>query len=297
MVKDNSLSDRIFNIFNVAFMVVLIIFTLYPFWFSVIGSFNSGADYAKGGVFLWTRDFTLSNYKALFSDNALVKAFGVTVSRTIIGTVTHIIFTSIFAYAFSRPNLKFKNVYGTIGLMSMYLSGGLIPYFILINSMGLYNNFLVYIVPALFSFWNVILFRSYFAELPDALIESAKIDGAGEYRIFFTMILPLSKPVIAAIALFTAVGHWNAYYDSMVYTIGSDLQTVQLYILKLIQSTEASLLLQNMSVSTSINQGSSVTTTTLQLAAMVAASLPIVAIYPFVQKFFIKGMLIGSVKG
>lgn len=296
MVKDNSLSDRIFNICNITFMLILIVLTLYPFWYSIIGSFNTGTDYARGGVYLWTRDFTLSNYKALFSDNALIKAFGVTISRTIIGTVTHVLFTSMFAYAFSRPNLKLKNAYATIGLMSMYLSGGLIPYFILLNSLGLYNSFLVYIIPALFSFWNVILFRSYFAELPDALIESAKIDGAGEYRIFFTMILPLSKPVMAAIALFTAVGHWNAYYDSMVYTLGSELQTVQLYILKLIQSTEAALLLANMSTSTTAGQGA-VTTTTLQLAAMVAASLPIIVIYPFVQKFFIKGMLIGSVKG
>lgn len=296
MVKDNSLSDRIFNIGNVIFMLMLIVVTLYPFWYSIIGSFNTGSDYAKGGVFLWTRDFTFSNYQALFSDSALIRAFGITIARTVIGTITHIVFTAIFAYAFSRPNLKYKNVYGTIGLMSMYLSGGLIPFFILINALGLYNNFLIYIIPTLFSFWNVILFRSYFAELPDALIESAKIDGAGEYRIFFTMIIPLSKPVIAAIALFTAVGHWNAYYDSMVYTLGSDLQTVQLYILKLIQSTEAGLLLANMS-SSSVVSHSSVTTTTLQLAAMVAASLPIIVIYPFVQKFFIKGMLIGSVKG
>lgn len=296
MVKDNSLSDRIFNICNVIIMLVLIVVTLYPFWYSIIGSFNTGSDYAKGGVFLWTRDFTFANYQAVFSDSALIRAFGITIARTIIGTVTHIIFTAIFAYAFSRPNLKFKNAYGTIGLMSMYLSGGLIPFFILINSMGLYNSFWVYIVPTLFSFWNVILFRSYFAELPSALIESAKIDGAGEYRIFFTMILPLSKPVLAAIALFTAVGHWNAYYDAMVYTIGSDLQTVQLYILKLIKSTEAALLLSNMSSSSSIG-AASVTSTTLQLAAMVSASLPIIAIYPFVQKFFIKGMLIGSVKG
>jgi putative aldouronate transport system permease protein len=155
---------------------------------------------------------------------------------------------------------------------------------------------LVFIIPALFSFWNVILFRSYFAELPDALIESAKIDGAGEYTIFFRFILPLSKPVIAAVSLFTAVGHWNAYYDAMIYTFGDHLQTVQLYILKLIQSTEAALLLANMSGTVAASQNT-VTTTTLQLAAMVAASLPIVLIYPFVQKFFIKGMLIGSVKG
>jgi len=296
MVKDNSLPDRIFNVFNVIFMTCLIIITLYPFWYSVIGSFNTGLDYAKGGVYLWTRSFTFDNYKALFSDNALLQAFGVTLARTIIGTITHILFTSLFAYAFSRKTLKYKNVYATLGLMSMYLSGGLIPYFILLNSLGLYNSFLVYIIPTIFSFWNVILFRSYFAELPDALIESAKIDGAGEYRIFLQIILPLSKPVIAAVSLFTAVGHWNAYYDSMIYTMGSDLQTVQLYILKLIQSTEAALLLANMSGNLGAAQ-SSVTTSTLQLAAMVAASLPIVAVYPFVQKFFIKGMLIGSVKG
>ncbi|RUT41493.1 carbohydrate ABC transporter permease [Paenibacillus anaericanus] len=296
MVKDNSWSDRIFNIFNGLIMAVLVIITLYPFWYSVIGSFNEGLDYARGGVFLWTRKFTWANYSALFSDTALVRSFGITLSRTVIGTITHVIFTALFAYAFSRKNLKFKGLYSTLGLMSMYLSGGLIPYFILINALGLYNNFLVFIIPTLFSFWNVILFRSYFAELPEALIESAKIDGAGEYKIFFRIIMPLSKPVIAAISLFTAVGHWNSYYDAMVFTLGDHLQTVQLYILKLIQSTEAALLLANMSGSIGAAQ-STVTTSTLQLAAMVAASLLIVLVYPFVQKFFIKGMLIGSVKG
>lgn len=296
MVKDNSWPNRLFNGFNVCLMACLIVLTLYPFWYSVIGSFNEGMDYSRGGVYLWTRSFTLSNYQALFSDDALVRAFFITVSRTVIGTASHIMFTSIFAYAFAQKRLKFRGTYSTLGLMSMYLSGGLIPFFILINSLGLYNNFLVFIIPTLFSFWNVILFRSYFAELPDALIESAKIDGAGEYRIFFQIILPLSKPVIAAVALFTAVGHWNAYYDAMVYTLGDNLQTVQLYILKLVQSTEAALLLANMSGSTGAAQ-STVTTTTLQLAAMVAAALPIVLVYPFVQKFFIKGMLIGSVKG
>ena len=294
MVKDNSWPDRLFNIFNIIIMTCLIILTLYPFWYSVIGSFNDGLDYARGGVFLWTREFTWSNYEALFSDTALVKAFMVTLSRTVIGTVSHIIFTALFAYAFSRRNLKFRNFYSTLGLMSMYLSGGLIPYFILINALGLYNNFLVFIIPSLFSFWNVILFRSYFAELPEALIESAKIDGAG--KIFFRIIMPLSKPVLAAVALFTAVGHWNSYYDAMVFTQGDSLQTVQLYILKLIKSTDAALLLANMSGSIGAAQ-STVTTSTLQLAAMVAASLPVVIVYPFVQKFFIKGMLIGSVKG
>lgn len=296
MVKDRSLSERVFNIFNALIMLILIVFTLYPFWYSVIGSFNDGSDYARGGVYLLTRQFTLDNYGALFSDSALIRAFGITLSRTLIGTFTHIIFTSLFAYAFSRKNLKYRGFYSMLGLSSMYLSGGLIPFFILINSLGLYNHFLVFIIPTIFSFWNVILFRSYFAELPDALIESAKIDGAGEYTIFFRFILPLSKPVIAAVSLFTAVGHWNAYYDAMIYTFGDHLQTVQLYILKLIQSTEAALLLANMSGTVGTAQNT-VTTTTLQLAAMVAASLPIVLIYPFVQKFFIKGMLIGSVKG
>lgn len=296
MVKDYSLGDRVFQWINYTVMTLLILVTLYPFWFSLAGSFNTGSDYARGGVYLWPREFTFGNYEALFSDNALLKAFGVTIARTVIGTVTHILFTSLFAYAFSRRTLAYRKLYTNIGLMSMYLSGGLIPYFILLNSLGLYNHFLVFIIPSLFSFWNVILFRSYFAELPDALIESAKIDGAGEYRIFFTMILPLSKPVLAAISLFTAVSHWNAYYDAMVFTLGDNLQTVQLYILKLIQSTEASLLLANMGGATGATQ-SAVTTTTLQLSAMVAASLPVVVIYPFVQKFFIKGMLIGSVKG
>lgn len=288
--------DKIFEAVNICIMLLIIIMTLYPFWYVIIGSFNEGMDYGRGGVNLITRKFTLDNYKAVFMDDTIINAYKVTVARTVLGTLTHLLVTALFAYGFSRKNLKGKNIYATIGIVSMYFGGGLIPYYILLQSIGLINNFLVYILPGLISFYHVLIFQSFFREIPDAINESAKIDGAGEYRIFFSLIIPLSAPVFAAIALFTGVGHWNAFFDSLVFTTTNELQTIQLVLLKIIQSHDAAQNMANQAESIG-GMDETVTSKTIQLAAMVVTVAPILALYPFLQKYFVKGIMIGSVKG
>ncbi|AIQ51440.1 MULTISPECIES: carbohydrate ABC transporter permease [Paenibacillus] len=307
MVGGNHAGERLFNGLTIAIMILLMIMTVYPFWFSVISSFNSGGDLLRGPVFLWPREFTFASWKAVLSDQGILYAAWITASRTVIVTAVSILYTSMFAYAFSRPYLRRKAFYITIGFISMYFSGGLIPSYMLMNWLGLYDSYWVYILPALFGgFWNVIIFNANYKGIPEALFESAKMDGASEYRIFFQIVLPLSKPVLAALSVFTAVNIWNDYGATLYYTQSTDLQTLQYLILRLIQSNRAVENMMSMNNGTNLavanllnNTGGvgNVTARTIELAAMVIASLPMIILYPFAQKFFVKGVLLGSVKG
>ncbi|PWW02557.1 putative aldouronate transport system permease protein [Paenibacillus cellulosilyticus] len=307
MVGGKHFGERFFNGFTIALMILLMIVTMYPFWFSIISSFNSGEDLLREPVFLWPREFTAASWKAVLNDPGILHAAGITALRTVIVTVFSMLYTSMFAYAFSRPYLKRKGFYATIGFISMYFSGGLIPSYMLMNWLGIYDTFWVYILPSLFGgFWNVIIFNANFKSIPEALFESAKMDGASEYRIFFQIVLPLSKPVLAALSVFTAVGVWNDYGATLYFTQSPDLQTLQYVILRLIQSNRAVENMMgsangvNLAVQSLINQTGgvgAVTARTVELAAMVIASLPMILMYPFAQKFFVKGVLLGSVKG
>lgn len=302
MVGGKNPGERVFKITNIVIMLVLMVLTLYPFWYAIIGSLDSGLDLQTGPVFLWPRVFTLASYREVLADPGLLQALWITTSRTVIVTIVSVLYTAMFAYAFSRPYLKGKNWYVAMGFTSMYFAGGLIPYFLLLIQLHMYDNYLVYIIPSLFGFWNVIIFNANFKSISESLIESAKLDGASEFSIFFKIILPLSKPVLAALSVFTAVGIWNDYQTTLYFTQSSNLQTLQYLVLKLIQTSSAadqlasninpavSSLLQNVQGQGIINAQ------TIELASMVVASIPMIIMYPFAQKYFVKGVLVGSVK-
>ncbi|NIK68665.1 MULTISPECIES: carbohydrate ABC transporter permease [unclassified Paenibacillus] len=307
MVGGKSLGDRTFSITNTVIMVVIMIVTVYPFWYAIISSLNSGIDLQRGPVFLWPRIFTWASWRAVLADPGLLSAAWITVSRTAFVTIISIFYTAMFAYAFSRPYLKWRKWYMALGFTSMYFSGGLIPSFLLINWLHLYDHYWVYIIPSLFGgFWNVIILNANYKAIPDALFESAKLDGASEFSIFLRLVLPLSKPVLAALSIFTAVGIWNDYGTTLYFTQSNDLQTLQYLILKLLQTSSAveqlssSASLSNPAVSEllSLAQGQGeITSRTIELASMVIASIPMIVMYPFAQRFFISGVLLGSVKG
>jgi putative aldouronate transport system permease protein len=296
MRYDTSLKDSIFDVANVMLMIGIIFVTLFPFWYALVGSFNHGADYMRGGVMLWPRQFTLANYRVVLRERQIVDAYQVTIARTALGTLAHIVFTGVFAYGFSRPYLKGRKVYATIGIITMFFSGGLIPIYLLYRSLGLLNNFLVFILPGMFNFWNVLIFQTFFREIPISINESAKMDGANEYTIFFRLIIPVSKPVFAAIALFVAVWHWNTFFDAMVFTTSRSLQPLQLYLMRIIRTREAAANIASRAAEMMETQFE-VNSTTIQLATIVVTALPIIALYPFLQKYFVKGLLIGSIKG
>lgn len=296
--------ERCFTIVLYCIMVLIMLITLYPMWYSVINSLNSAADLSKNGyAYFLPRDLTFDSWKAVAKDAEIIRAFCITASRTILVTFLQTLITAMFAYGFSRNNLIGKKFYSTIGFLSMYLSGGVIAYFILFNSLKLYNSYWVYIIPCMFGgFYNVIIFNANFKGIPDSLFESAKIDGATEYRIFFRIVLPLSKPVLSALSIFTAVGTWNDYTATLYYTRSPKLQTLSYYLLSITKSSKAAEELQkSMDVGTSsiIRNvvASSSNYKTIELACMVFAALPLIIIYPFLQKFFEKGVMVGSVKG
>lgn len=276
------------------FMVLVCFAALYPVWYTVVVSFNNSEDTLRGGVYFLPRAFTLESYKTVFQDKSIIKAFGITIMRTLIGTVTSVIFTSMVGYAFSKKHILGNKIYMIIGTITMFFGGGLIPTFILFKNIGLYDNFLVYIIPSMFNFYNMIIFMAFFRELPVSLEESAKLDGANDMMIFFRIILPLSLPVVATIALFNGVWQWNDYFTGVMYINDSDLQPIQTFLYRIVASASASKAVVSLPAGISAQQVSS---QSVRLATMVVTTLPIVCVYPFLQKYFVKGMLIGSVKG
>ena len=293
LLNRNTAFDRV----NYFVMVILAFVMVYPLWYCIAGSLNEGIDYIRGGVFLWPRKWTLANYKAVFLDKAILNAFGVTILKCLIGTVTSVLCTAMASYAITRPGLKLKKLYIPFIMLTMFFSGGLIPYFILIVDLNLYDSFWVYIIPTMFSAYNMIIIQSFMRDLSAELIESAKPDGASEYRIFFQIILPLSKPVLATIALFTVVTHWNSYFDSMMYTSSQELQTIQLFLKKVITDPSVSRGLGSAATIAIPDQAATLTPQVVKLATMVVTALPVVCIYPFLQRYFVKGVTMGAVKG
>lgn len=275
-------------------MLVICFVSLYPVWYTVIISFNDSSDALRGGIYWWPRKFSLESYKTVFQDTTIIRAFMVTVLRTVIGTVTSVFFTAMVGYALSKKHIMGNKFYTILGTITMFFGGGLIPYFITLKNLGLYNNFLVYIIPGLFNFYNMIIFRSFFNELPAGLEESARLDGANDLMIFIRIVIPLSAPVIATIALFNGVGHWNDYFTGVMYINDAELQPIQTYLFRIIASASASKTVVAMPAGVTAQQVSS---QSVRLATMVVTTFPIMCVYPFLQKYFVKGMLIGSIKG
>ncbi|EID85162.1 ABC-type sugar transport system, permease component [Treponema sp. JC4] len=287
-------SNTPFNVIINTVMVLVCFIALYPVWYTIIVSFNNSEDTLRGGVYFWPRMFTLESYRTVFQDKSIIKAFGITILRTLLGTVSSVVFTSMVAYAFSKKHILGNKVYMIIGTITMFFGGGLIPTFILFKNIGLYDNFLVYIIPCMFNFYNMIIFMAFFRELPVGLEESAKLDGANDLIIFFRIILPLSMPVVATIALFNGVWQWNDYFTGVMYINNADLQPIQTFLYRIVASASASKAVVSLPAGISAQQVSS---QSVRLATMVVTTFPIVCVYPFLQKYFVKGMLIGSIKG
>ncbi|SFP65908.1 putative aldouronate transport system permease protein [Butyrivibrio proteoclasticus] len=303
-MKIKSLKEQRFQIILTVLMVVLMLLVVYPVWFSIINSLENAQEISRSGYSLFfPHQLSFDSWKAVLNNPDIVNAFLITLSRTIIVTILQTLFTAMFAYGFSRNNLVGKRFYTTLGFISMYLNGGVIAYFILFNAFHIYNTYWVYIIPCLFGgFYNVIIFNANFKAIPDSLYESAKIDGASEYKIFFSIVIPLSKPVISALGIFTAVGTWNDYTQTLYYTKSSNLQTLSYYTLSITKSSESAAKLgENMntaatSILTTMAKSAS-NYKTIELSCMVLSAIPLIVLYPFAQKFFEKGVMVGSVKG
>lgn len=291
-------SDYAIVIIMVVIMAVVFVATLYPFLNALAISLNDKNDTVLGGITFYPRVFTISNYRNIFTNPTIWKAYGITFARTIIGTILGLLVTGAASFALSRKGLVGRRFYTMLCLVPMYFGGGLIPSYLLIKQMGLTNNFLVYILPNLMNIWNMILMRSYFQSVPEALEESARIDGANYFTVFFKIYWPVSTPIIATIALYFGVFHWNDWYTTSVYITNPDLKPMTSVLLSIVN--EASYAERMAAAGAAANIGmvkNDTNVRSITMATMITSIVPIVVIYPFLQRFFIKGIMIGSIKG
>jgi putative aldouronate transport system permease protein len=292
----SSRSEKIMHAVIYALLALLAFMAFYPFWNSLVISFNTGSDTSTGGVTFWPRVFTLENYRIVFKEDAIFHAYLITLLRTVLGTALSMFFTSLFAYGLSKKGIIFKKGYMLFCIFTMYFSGGLIPYFILIYQMHLYNTFWFLLIHGMVSVYNMIIFRTFFMELPDGLEESARIDGCSNFGVFFRIVLPISGPVMATLGLFTAVGLWNDWFTPAIFINNQNLIPLQTLLVQIINAGATASLMTNLNSYAQSMVQNTVTVKALQMATMMIATLPILAVYPFLQKYFVKGVMVGSLK-
>jgi putative aldouronate transport system permease protein len=279
---------------------LLCVSILYPFLYMLAISLNEGADAAKGGVYLWPRSFTLINYEIVLGNEVIRHSYLITVGRTLVGTAGGLFVTLLAAFGLSYRGLPVRRGILTYILLTMLFNGGLVPFYIQLNNMGLLNTFWVYIFPGLFSAWNMFVMLKFVQGIPEALVESAELDGAGPVRVLFQIIIPLSKPMLAALGLFTAVGHWNDWFAGAFFVTEQRLIPVQTYLQQLLAAQDLSVVLgsnTNQEALARSSQMKNITLMSIKMAVVMVSALPILCVYPFLQKYFVKGVLIGSVKG
>jgi len=295
-MKKRTVSDVIMDVVIGFFLIMLCVLCLYPYLNQVAISLNEGTDTSLGGISIIPRKPTLENFQTLFSDSSYFNGFVVTVSRAVLNMIIQGIVVFAAAYALTRKDLKGRKFFTRMFIIPTYLHVGLIPHYILFRYLGLINNFWVYVLPYSFAFYNMIIVRSFIQEIPEALEESALLDGARETVILFKIILPLSLPVVACTALWNLVGQWNDWTTTLYYITNRNLFTLQYIMMRVIKQGEQ---LKNQALLNSQDVDTTVKTTTeaVKAAMIVATSLPIICVYPFLQKYFVKGVTLGAVKG
>lgn len=290
-----SKEDRILDFIIYFLALVIFLITFYPFYLSIVLAFNEGKDALRGGIYFWPRMFTMENFKELTRDTVWGKALVVTVLRTILGTAVTVFFTSLMAYGLSFQGLKGRKFYMVMIIVAMYFSGGVIPYYMVLRSLHLVNTFWVYIIPGAINLFYVLVAISFFEGIPREMGESARMDGASELTIYLRLIFPVSKPLMATIAIFTAVGHWNSWYDSAFFVQNKNLRTLGYQLMAIINKANVSN--TNLDAYSGTQAQQSLTPMSIQLAAMLVAVGPILLVYPFFQRYFVSGLTIGAVKG
>ena len=297
MRKHKTMEDHIFSLVIAVVMTLVVIMTVYPFWYILVQSFNDGQDAIRGGIYFWPRIFSIDNYSTLLADTSWLNGILISVSRTVLGTLIGVLFTGLVGFAMSFDELQGRKIFFRLMIFTMYFSGGMIPFYIVLRSLRMLNTFWVYIIPRMLNVYFMLIMITFYRELPRAMYESAWLDGASDMTLFFRIVFPLSKASFATIALFFAVNQWNAWLDSVYYVTNRSLRPIAYLMMEIINQADA-----QKTVTDAVAQGYasstiSSTTKSLQMAAMMISVAPILVVYPFLQKYFVKGVLIGSVKG
>jgi len=303
MVGKRTAKDYILDGIIILTMVIVLVSILYPLLNALAISLNHADDTRLGGITVWPRVWSFDSYSNILTNNMIWRAYGVTIARTVIGTLGALFFTGILAYGLAHSELVGRKYYAIFCLIPMYVVGGMIPTFLMIRAMGLFNSFWVFIIPNLIGLFNIILMRTFFQSIPESLEESAKLDGANYLQIFFKIIIPVSTPIMATIALFVGVGHWNDWFFGNVYITDPSLRPMQNILLGIINEARADAAMAALvsEIGGAARLGSvgrnATNVRSITMATMFVTIAPVVVIYPFLQRYFIKGMMVGSIKG
>ncbi|XID91762.1 carbohydrate ABC transporter permease [Paenibacillaceae bacterium WGS1546] len=276
---------------NVLLMVLLLVITLYPLYYMGIVSISSGGAVSRGEVLWLPKDINLQAYKYVFDDPAVLRSYGNTILYTALGTLISLVLTTLCAYPLSRKQFYGRAVFSLFVIFTMFFDGGLIPRFMVVHGLGMVDTIWALVIPTAISVFNMILMRTFFEQIPEALHESATVDGAGEYRTLLRIVLPLSMPVMATMFLFYAVGQWNSFFPALIYLNEKELYPLQIILRNIVIQGDMA------SQTTQMGADMATMSATIKYAVVFVAILPVLCIYPFVQKYFVQGAMLGSVKG
>ncbi|MNO22415.1 L-arabinose transport system permease protein AraQ [compost metagenome] len=290
-----SIPSKIFSVFNYFLLSCLGLLTLYPFYFILIYSLSDPQLVVGSPTFLWPKGVTFINYVEVFSKNDMMNPLIISIGRTVIGTLLTLLGCSLLAYGLTKKATPLRKPMYILVVMTMYLNAGIIPGYLLMYNLNLLNTFWVYVIPGMINAFFLILMKTYFEQLPLELEEAAMVEGAGYFKIFWRIVLPLSKPILATIAIFAAVGQWNNWMDNLLYNTRQELMTLQLMLLRFLQSQSFSM--RDAALLSAMGQGPQVTPTSLRMTITIIVIVPVFIIYPFMQRYFVKGIMIGAVKG
>ncbi len=285
--------EKIFQTLNALVLGVIAVSMIYPFIYIISISLSTPAEASRGGLHLFPREISLAAYKLVLSDSAILAGFGNSTLRMVLGTTLTLVATCLAAYPLARPGMPHRGLLTFLILFTMVFTGGMVPNYLLIQELGLLNSRWALILPVMITAFNVIVVKNFFQAIPESLWESARIDGASEWTILFRIYIPLSGPVLATVALWTMVFHWNSWFDAMLYITDDSKQVLQIFLQRIVvdNATEA------LETGVSSDQASSFTPETIKAATVVVTLVPIMLVYPFLQRFFTKGIMLGSVKG
>lgn len=289
---DKNWSNRLFNTVNYSLLILVSLITVIPFVYIVSMSFATPEEVAKGGMLLFPSKFTLGAYKYIFSTDTMVRSILISIYITVFGTLINLLLTSFTAYPLAKASLRGRRTILLIVLITMLFSGGLIPTYFVVKAFGMINTYWSLMIPSAISAFNLIVLKNFFQQIPDSLIDSAKIDGCNDVGILFRIILPLSMPAMATFGLFYAVGHWNTFFNAVMYMNDAEKFPVQVILRQIVLLSQ-----DQIGNTTSQQDPTDFLPQTIRMASIVVATVPIVLVYPFLQKHFAKGVLLGSVKG
>ena len=296
-VKRMTRADRVFDVVNFIILLIIGLIVIYPLYFVVIASISDPNFVNKGQVILWPKGVTLLGYTKLFQDNTIWVGYGNTIFYTFVGTLCDVVITTCAAYALSRRDLVGRGILMKYFIFTMYFSGGLIPLYIQVNNMGLYNTRWVLVILGMVSVYNLIIARTFFeTTIPDELLEAAKLDGCSDLRFFGSVVLPLSTAVIAVLVVYYGVGRWNQYFNALIFVSKQDYYPLQIVLREiLIQSRQTEAAVTEGQIQELIEKNKYAEL--IKYGVIVVSSFPVLVLYPFAQKFFVKGVMLGAVKG